>query len=47
MKLYFEHLDSYIGTNYSIEFDCRTNCISENENVVEPVDKEFERENLS
>ncbi|KAH0644942.1 hypothetical protein KY284_032826 [Solanum tuberosum] len=30
-----------------IEFGCRTSCIPENEDVVGPVDKEFERENLS
>ncbi|KAK6782228.1 hypothetical protein RDI58_020024 [Solanum bulbocastanum] len=30
-----------------IEFGCRTSRIPENEDVVGPVDKEFERENLS
>ncbi|KAK4733601.1 hypothetical protein R3W88_007862 [Solanum pinnatisectum] len=46
VELYFEHLDSYIGIDDPIEFGCRTSLIPENEDVVGPVDKEFERENL-
>ena len=47
VELYIEHLDSYIGIVDTIEFGCRTSRIPENEDVVGPVDKEFERENLS
>ncbi|KAK6778077.1 hypothetical protein RDI58_024795 [Solanum bulbocastanum] len=47
VELYFEHLDSYIGIDDPIGLGCRTSHIPENEDVVGPVDKEFERENLS
>ncbi|XP_060182952.1 uncharacterized protein LOC132612893 [Lycium barbarum] len=47
IELYFEHLDSYIGIDDLVELGCRTSHIPENEDVVGPIDKELERENIS